>query len=100
MRDTTIVKLFAIGCLTTVLIVNFLTMKIDSNITALAFTVVGGIATITAGTTRVTVSHGLATTPTKVLVTPIGNPNGRFWVENITDTSFDIVIATASSTGK
>jgi len=44
MKDNTIVKLFAIGCLTIALIVNFLTMKIDSNITALAFTVIGGIA--------------------------------------------------------
>ena len=44
MNDNTIVKLFAIGSLTVTLIVNFLTMKIDSNITALAFTIIGGVA--------------------------------------------------------
>jgi len=54
-----------------------------------------GTATIPAGSTSVTVNHGLADTPTKVLVTPIGDPGGRFWVANITSTSFDIVVATA-----
>jgi len=54
-----------------------------------------GTATIPAGSTSVTVSHGLATTPTKVLVTPIGDPGDRFWVANVTSTSFDIVVATA-----
>jgi hypothetical protein len=48
-----------------------------------------GVATIPAGSTRVTVSHGLVTAPSKVLVTPYGN--ARVWVENITATSFDIV---------
>jgi len=47
-----------------------------------------GVATIVAGSTRVTVSHGLATAPSKVLVTPYANI--RAWVENITGTSFDI----------
>jgi hypothetical protein len=54
-----------------------------------------GVATISAGSTRVTVSHGLATTPTKVLITPLGQPPGRLWVENITSTSFDIATDTA-----
>jgi len=54
-----------------------------------------GTATIPAGSTKVTVSHGLAATPSKVLVTPIGDPGDRYWVENITSTSFDIVVATA-----
>ena len=48
-----------------------------------------GVATISAGSTRVTVTHNLIATPTKVLVTPLGN--ARVWVENITSTSFDIV---------
>ena len=54
-----------------------------------------GTATITAGQTRVTVSHGLAATPTKVLLTPYGNI--KVWVENITSTSFDIVTDTAQT---
>jgi len=48
-----------------------------------------GTATIPAGSTRTTVSHSLATAPTKVLLTPYGN--AKVWVENITSTSFDIV---------
>jgi hypothetical protein len=54
-----------------------------------------GVATIPAGSTRVTVSHGLASTPTKFLITPLGQPPGKLWVENITSTSFDIVTDTA-----
>jgi hypothetical protein len=50
-----------------------------------------GVATITAGSVRVTVSHGLATTPAKVLITPLRAPPGKLWVENIGSTSFDIV---------
>jgi len=52
-----------------------------------------GVATISAGSTRVTVTHNLITTPTKVFVTPFGNV--KVWVENITSTSFDIVTDTA-----
>jgi len=55
-----------------------------------------GVATIPAGSTRVTVSHGLAKAPTKVLITPFGN--ARVWVENITPTTFDIVTDTAPTT--
>jgi hypothetical protein len=55
-----------------------------------------GVATIPAGSTRVTVNHGLATAPSKVMVTPYGNI--RVWVENITGTSFDIVTDTAPTT--
>jgi len=54
-----------------------------------------GTAVIPAGSTRVTVNHGLASAPTKILVTPYGN--ARVWVENITSTSFDIVTDTAPS---
>jgi len=55
-----------------------------------------GVATIPAGSTRVTVNHYLARAPSKVFITPLGN--ARVWVENITSTSFDIVTGTAPST--
>jgi len=54
-----------------------------------------GTATIEAGSTSVTVNHGLLGTPRSILVIPIGDPGDRWWVENVTDTSFDIVVATA-----
>jgi len=54
-----------------------------------------GVATIQAGSTRITVSHGLAITPSKVLITPLASPPGKLWVENITATSFDIATDTA-----
>jgi len=44
MRDTTIVKLFAIICLTIVLIVDFFTMKIDSTLVGTVCGIIGGIA--------------------------------------------------------
>jgi parallel beta-helix repeat protein len=58
-------------------------------------TIRSGVAVITAGNTRVTVSHGLYKAPAKVLITPIGQTPGKLWVENITGTSFDIVTDTA-----
>jgi hypothetical protein len=54
-----------------------------------------GVATIPAGRTRVTVTHNLITTPSRVLVTPLAQPPGKVWVETITSTSFDIVTDTA-----
>jgi hypothetical protein len=54
-----------------------------------------GTAVISASSTRVTVSHGLARAPTKVLITPLGQPQGKLWIENITTTSFDIVTDSA-----
>ena len=54
-----------------------------------------GVATITAGTTRTTVTHNLIFTPSRVFITPIAQPPGKVWVENITSTSFDIVTDTA-----
>ena len=57
-----------------------------------------GVASITANSTRVTVSHGLNNAPSKVLITPLGVPPGKLWVENITNTSFDIVTDTAPAT--
>jgi hypothetical protein len=58
-----------------------------------------GVTTISAGSTRVTVSHGLSKTPTTVIVTPLAQPPGKLWVENITSTSFDIVTDTAPTSG-
>jgi len=63
--------------------------------TATTFLKNSGTATISAGSTSVTVSHGLVATPSKVLVTPIGDPGDRFWVANVGSSSFDIVVATA-----
>ena len=55
-----------------------------------------GVATIAAGSTRVTVPHGLVSAPAKVVITPYANI--RVWVENIGSTSFDIVADTAPAT--
>jgi len=52
-----------------------------------------GTATITAGLTSVTVSHGLVSTPSKVIVTP--TQDTRIWVTNVGATSFDINIPAA-----
>jgi hypothetical protein len=57
-----------------------------------------GVSTIPAGSTSVTVNHGLAMTPSKVLITPLAQPPGKLWVENITSTSFNIATDTAPTT--
>jgi hypothetical protein len=49
-----------------------------------------GVVVMSAGSTSVTVNHRLACVPSKVLVTPLGQPAGHIWVENITNTSFVI----------
>ena len=56
-----------------------------------------GVATISTGSISVTVNHGLALTPTKVMITPLGQPSGNLWVSNITSTSFTINISSAPS---
>jgi len=56
-----------------------------------------GTATISSGSTSVTVNHGLVCTPSRVLITPLGQPSGNLWVSNITSTSFTINISTAPS---
>jgi len=56
-----------------------------------------GVATIASGATSVTVNHGLVCTPSRVLITPLGQPSGNLWVSNITSTSFTINISTAPS---
>jgi hypothetical protein len=35
--------------------------------------------------------------PSKVLITPLGQPSGNLWVSNITSTSFTINISSAPS---
>jgi len=54
-----------------------------------------GSATIPAGSTSVTVSHGLVSTPSRILITPTANV--KCWVSNITDRSFMINIDTAQT---
>ena len=56
-----------------------------------------GTATIASGSTSVTVNHGLACTPSKVVITPLAQPLGNMWVSNITSTSFSINISSAPS---
>jgi hypothetical protein len=56
-----------------------------------------GVATIASGSTSVTVNHGLVCTPSRVLITPLGQPSGNLWVSNITSTSFTINISSAPS---
>jgi hypothetical protein len=53
-----------------------------------------GAATIPAGSASVTVNHGLAAAPTKVVATPTANL-GAVWITNITSTSFTINCSTA-----
>jgi len=54
-----------------------------------------GTATISANNTSITVSHGLACTPSNVLITPLAQPSGSIWISNITATSFNINVSTA-----
>jgi len=56
-----------------------------------------GTATISSGSTSVTVNHGLVCTPSEVLIAPLAQPSGNLWVSNITSTSFTINISTAPS---
>jgi hypothetical protein len=56
-----------------------------------------GTATIPAGQTSVTVTHGLVSTPTKIIVTPRANI-GSVWVSSRDSTSFTINCSTAPTT--
>jgi hypothetical protein len=56
-------------------------------------TINSGVATITSGSTSTTVNHGLACTPSKVLVSPLAQPPGQIWVSNINNTSFAINVS-------
>lgn len=52
-----------------------------------------GTATVLNATTSIVVSHGLATTPTRVQVTPTSNPTNPvsfWWVDTLTTTQFTI----------
>jgi len=54
-----------------------------------------GIESIPANSTRVRVTHFLNKPPSRIQITPLSQPPGKLWVENITATSFDIVTDTA-----
>jgi len=55
-----------------------------------------GVATIPAGSNNTTVNHGLVCIPSKVLITPLGQPAGQIWIENRTSTSFTIRMSSTS----
>jgi hypothetical protein len=57
-----------------------------------------GQVIIPAGTTSVTVNHGLICTPTKVLITPLARPPDTVWVSDTTNTSFKINVSSAPTT--
>jgi hypothetical protein len=54
-----------------------------------------GTAIMTSGGTTVSVTHGLAATPTKINVTPQGDPAGRVYVDTIGSSTFRIVTTSA-----
>ena len=56
-----------------------------------------GTETIRAGTTSVTVSHGMSCMPKMVLVTPLAQHSGSIWVSEIASTTFTINTSTAPS---
>jgi len=58
------------------------------------FTENSGVAAIPAGETRTSVEHRLASKPSKILITPLTSPPGKLWVENVTETTFDITTDT------
>lgn len=51
-----------------------------------------GVATITSGSGSVTVTHGLAGTPTRIVTTPRNDPVGRWWCEDANRTSTQFTI--------
>jgi len=59
------------------------------------FTENSGTAVIPAGGTRTRVQHRLASAPSRILITPLAPPPGKLWIENITETTFDIATDTA-----
>jgi len=54
------------------------------------FTENHGTAVIPTGETRTRVKHRLASAPSRILITPLAPPPGKLWIENITETTFDI----------
>jgi len=60
-----------------------------------------GVATVSAGNSYVDVPHGLAGTPTKIIVTPKdSDPGDRFWISDVGSSTFRINLATAPATDK
>jgi hypothetical protein len=70
----------------------------DEDVAGLRFQRNSGVATISANSTSITVYHRLVSVPSKVLITPLDSPPGKLWVQNITETSFNIVTDTAPTT--
>jgi len=56
-----------------------------------------GTAVILAGSTKVTVNHGLVSTPEKVHATPLNDPGTYWYIANRNSTTFDIVLASPPS---
>lgn len=54
-----------------------------------------GSATVAAAATSIVVSHGLATTPTRVVATPTANPGSVWWIDTYTATQFTLHLASA-----
>jgi len=57
-----------------------------------------GLAVLPAGQTKVTVNHYLLGIPITVNIVPLGKPDGKLWVTNRTETSFDITTDVSQST--
>jgi len=55
----------------------------------------GGKATIPSGSTRVAVTHGVGGEPTAISYIGTHPEVKSVWVENVTTTSFDLVVETA-----
>jgi len=55
-----------------------------------------GTASLSSATTAV-VSHGLASTPTRIYITPRGNPGAFYWISNLTSTQFTINLASSGT---
>jgi parallel beta-helix repeat protein len=51
----------------------------------------------TSSSTTVVVTHGLSTTPTRIILTPRGNPGGAWWATALTSTQFTITLAVSGT---
>ena len=69
----------------------------QSTITIAVSGIARGSATITAGNTSVTVSHGLSSAPSAVVLTPRSDPGTTYWVSARDATTFTITIGAAQA---
>jgi hypothetical protein len=53
MEDQNVIKIVGICCLTAILVVNYLTMKIDSTLTGTICAIIGGLAGYSFGKTSI-----------------------------------------------